>query len=156
LLPLRAPVGVRVLSVGAVAGAVVVNVSALLVPPPGAGFTNVICAEPAVATSDAGTCAEALVAVATFVVSAVAPKNAMPPFTKPVPVSVIENIAEPATVDEGVIDASVGDGFVAPTVNVFVPLVPPPGAGLLTAICTVPALARYDAGTIASSCVAEM
>jgi hypothetical protein len=54
----------------------IVNVSELLVPPPGAGFTNVTLTELCAVTSEAGTVAEAFAEVVTVVVRAVAPKYA--------------------------------------------------------------------------------
>src|SRR4051812_32689270 len=58
--------------------------------------------------------------------------------------------------DASSVEASVPASASAPTViGIFTALKPPPGAGLNTSIFSVPADARYDAGIVAVSCVAE-
>jgi hypothetical protein len=83
----------------------------------------------------AGTVAVALVALATVVARAVDPKNNMPPETKLVPVALSVKSLDPAAIDDGESDVSVGTGFgVATTTGTVVALVPPPGGGFLTPI----------------------
>ena len=73
------------------------------------------------------------------------------------PVSVIVVVALPAAVEEGLIDASVGDGLlVAVIVNVWPAEVPPPGAGFVTVtVGVVEAEIRFAAGIVAVRLVAE-
>ena len=72
------------------------------------------------------------------------------------PVSVIVVVALPAAVEEGLIDASVGDGLlVAVIVNVWPAEVPPPGVGFVTVMLDVPTETRFAAGTVAVRLVVE-
>lgn len=57
--------------------------------------------------------------------------------TKFVPVSVSVVVAPPTVVDDGLIDASVGDGFV--TIKIWPAEVPPPGERFVTVTVDVPA-----------------
>src|SRR5690606_2955313 len=79
----------------------IVNVAAPLAPPPGVGLTTRTEAERAVVTSDAGTVADALVALATVVARLVPSKKIVAPVTKLAPVTVSVKSALPAVTDEG-------------------------------------------------------
>lgn len=75
--------------------------------------------------------------------------------TKFVPVAVRVIAGLPVEAEFGLIDVSVGAGFVDDwIVKVAPPDVPPPGAGLMTMTVAVPVLARAAAGTCAVSVVA--
>ena len=91
--------------------AAIVNVCALDVPPPGVGFTTVIGAEPAVATSAAGTVAVNCVAETNVVVSAVAFQFTEDAETKFVPFTVKVKPPLPAVTQLGLIDVVVGTGL---------------------------------------------
>src|SRR5205823_9701287 len=133
-------------------GLLTLNVWAAEVPPPGAGVTTVTCGVPAAATSAAAMAAVSCVAL-TNVVVRVAPFHlTVLPLTKPVPVTVSVKAALPAAVLVGDRAARVGDELF--TVNVCAAEVPPPGAGVTTVTCGVPADARSDAGIAAASWVA--
>src|SRR5262245_59942581 len=107
--------------------------------------------------SDPATSADALVALATVVESAVLPKKSCPPCTKPVPVAASVKAPDPAVADDGWSDASVGTGLSAPTVTLMlVALKPPPGGGVNASIASVPGADRYDAGIVPWSSVDEM
>src|SRR2546425_5533778 len=73
--------------------------------------------------------------------------------TKFVPVTVSVNCGPPTTTDGGLRLVIVGIGF--KTVKVCGFDVPPPGAGLNTVTCAVPATAMSAGGITAVSCVAE-
>ena len=73
---------------------------------------------------------------------------------KPAPSTVNVKEAPPAVAELGEMDFSAGRGFAALMVKVCADDVPPPGAGLGTVICAVPAAAISDAGTVAVSWVA--
>ena len=60
----------------------------------------------------------------------------------------------PAVVDVGLIEMVAGTGF--RIVNVWLPEVPPPGAGVTTVTDAVPAVAMSVAGTVAVSVVLEI
>src|SRR5205823_11547226 len=133
-------------------GLLTLNVWAAEVPPPGAGVTTVTCGVPAAATSAAAMAAVSCVAL-TNVVVRVAPFHlTVLPLTKPVPVTVSVKAALPAAVLVGDSAARVGDELF--TVNVCAAEVPPPGVGVTTVTCGVPAAATSAAAMAAVSCVA--
>ena len=107
----------EILTVGA--AAITVNACAFDVPPPGAEFVTVICAE-VVATNRS---VERIVAVNCVelpndVARDEPLKLTVEPLTKFVPFTVIENCASPTFFDEGAIEVVVGDGFVMSAVVV--------------------------------------
>jgi len=148
--PAAAQAGLSELIVGT---ALIVNVCAFEVPPPGAGFTTVMDAVPAVAMSAAGTVAVSCVEETNVVVSEVAPQRTVEVETKLVPVTVKVNCGPPAIAQVGLIEVIVGTALLI--VNVCAFDVPPPGAGFTTVTLAVPAAATFAAGTMAVSCVAE-
>jgi len=134
--------GVREVSPGM--GLSIVNVSAAEVPPPGAGFTTVTFAVPALAMS-----AEAMEAVSCILLTKVVVRAEpfhlsielemkLEPFTTSV------HAAPPAVALEGVREVSCGAAFLTVKVKAFEP--PPPGAGFTTVIGTVAAVPISDAG----------
>lgn len=123
------------------------------VPPPGAGLTTVIAAVPEAATSVAVIAAVNCVAL-TYVVARFAPFHCTwDTATKPLPVRVRVNAADPTALDAGRIEATAGMGF-AVIANAIPADVPPPGAALATVTVAVPAVATSAAGMAAVSCVA--
>jgi hypothetical protein len=63
------------------------------------------------------------------------------PLTNPVPFTVCVKATPPAVAFDGESEVIVGTGFDAVIVNDAFPEVPPPGVGLNTVTCAVPALA---------------
>jgi len=139
--PAVLPVGKRLLTVGN--GLLIVNVSGVLVPPPGIGLLTVTDLVPptaiAAALMFALTCVESM----SVVVCAVPPKSITEPLTNLVPVTVSVKPALPAMALSGPRLAIVGTTLL--TVKVTGPVVPPPGAGLDTVTGIRPALARSAA-----------
>jgi hypothetical protein len=72
----------------------------------------------------------------------------------PVPVTVKVKAAVSAVALDGDSVLTVGTGFGALIVNAALPEVPPPGAGLVTVTCPVPAAAMSAAWIAAVTCVA--
>jgi hypothetical protein len=134
-------------------GLTMVNVCEFEVPPPGAGFTTVTDAVPAVATFAAGTIAVSLIEETNVVVRGEPFQLTTEVETKLVPFTVKVNWELPAVVEVGLIEVVVGTGLLM--VNVCGFEVPPPGAGFTTVTDAVPAVATFAAGTIAVSCVDE-
>src|SRR5438093_630351 len=130
-----------------------VNVCAFDAPPPGVGFSTVTLAVPAVATSVAEIAAVSCVADTTVVVRAAPFQRTTEPPTKFVPVTVSVNADPPATTEAGLSVVVVGAGFVM--VNVCAFDAPPPGVGLNTVTCAVPAAATSVAEIAAVSWVAD-
>lgn len=127
------------------------NVSALDVPPLGAGLTTVTCALPAVLMSVARTDAVSWILL-TNVVASFAPFHSTEEVeTKFDPLTVSVKLAPPARALLGESDVAFGTGLL--TVNVAGGELPPPGAGLLTVTLKVPAAAISEAGTEAVSSV---
>ncbi len=134
-------------SVGA--GLLIVNVIEADVPPPGAGFTTVTAAVPAVAKSASGTTAVRVVALTNVVVSGVPFQSTTDAATKLVPVIVSVDPAAPAVADVCDSDVRVGAGLlIAKEIAVEVP---PAGAAFTTVTFAVPAVARSPTGTAAVS-----
>jgi hypothetical protein len=134
--------------------ALIVNAVLPHVPPPGAGLTTVTCPVPAVAMSAAVIAAVNCVAL-TYVVVRLDPFHfTTEPLMNPVPVTVKVSAAVPAVAFVGDSVLIVGSGFAALMVNAAVPDVPPPGAGLVTVTCPVPAAAMSAAVIAAVNCVA--
>src|SRR5437867_1269824 len=144
--PATAAAGLSPVVVGT--GLVMLKVCGFDVPPPGAGLPTVTCAVPPVAMSVAGMVAVSWVAE-TNVVARSAPfhRTTEPPM-KFVPVTVSVNPGPPATAAVGLRPVVVGTGlaFVMPMLKVCGFDVPPPGAGLPTVTCAVPAVAMSAAG----------
>jgi hypothetical protein len=105
-------------------GLLMVNVTAFDVPPPGAGFTTVTDAVPALAIRAAGTVAVSCVALTYVVVSAVPFQFTVEPETKLVPFTVNVNCAPPAVAEVGLIEVIVGTGLLMVMTSVAVPVPP--------------------------------
>jgi hypothetical protein len=146
--PAVAELGEIVASDGA--EAVTVSVSAVDVPPPGAGVETVIDSVPAAAMSDAGIAAVNWVEF-TKVVVRLAPLTCTTDVeTKLLPVTVSVNPGPPALAVDGEILVNEGEGLL--TVNESVPV--DELSGLTTPMDSVPADAMSLAGIAAVSCVA--
>jgi hypothetical protein len=132
-------------------GLLMVNVRALVVPPPGEGFTTVTDAVPAVAMSPAGTEAVNCVLLTWLVVSPVAFHCTVEVETNLVPVTVSVKAGPPAVALKGESKVAVGTGLLIVKVRAFD--VPPPGEGFTTVTDAVPAVAMSPTGTEAVNCV---
>src|SRR5437762_293802 len=122
------------------------------VPPPGAGVATVICAVPAAATSAAEMAAVSCVPLRNVVVRAAPFQRTAEPLTKPLPFTRSVSGPVPAVAPVGVSPVSPGAGLL--TVKVCAAEVPPPGVGVTTVTCGVPAAATSAAAMAAVSCVA--
>src|SRR5439155_320716 len=122
------------------------------VPPPGAGVATVICAVPAAATSAAEMAAVSCVALRNVVVRGAPFQRTVEPLTKPLPLTRSVSGPVPAVAPVGVSPVSPGAGLL--TVKVCAAEVPPPGVGVTTVTCGVPAAATSAAAMAAVSCVA--
>jgi hypothetical protein len=91
--------------------AAIVNVCPFDVPPPGLGFTTVIDAVPAVATSEAGTAAVSRVDETNVVVRAEPFHFTVAPETKLLPFTVKVKPALPAVTHVGLIEVVAGTGL---------------------------------------------
>ena len=131
----------------------IVNVTELDVPPPGAGLTTVTEAVPTAATFAAGTMAVSLIEETNVVTNAEPFQLTVEVETKLVPFTVRVNWALPTVVEVGLIEVMVGTGLLIVKVTEFE--VPPPGGGLTTVTDAVPAVATFAAGTIAVSLIEE-
>jgi len=155
--PAVALAGCRVVmaGVGLFAAALIVNVSAFDVPPPGAGFVTVTAGVPALATSPARIDAVTFVALTKVVVRALPLKLTTAPLTKLDPLTVSVSAPEPAVALAGCSVLIAGTGLFAAAlmVNVSAFDVPPPGVGLVTLTAGVPTLATSVARIAAVSCV---
>ena len=107
--PAVVDVGEIVLVVGT--GLLIVNVCAFEVPPPGAGFTTVIEAVPAAATSAAVMVVVSVVLETKVVVRGEPLKSAVDEASKFVPFMVMVKLVPPAVVEVGEIEVVVGIGF---------------------------------------------
>jgi hypothetical protein len=108
-LPTRAELGLRAETVGA--GLFVVNVSALEVPPPGAGVKTVTIAVPTVAISGAVIAACRLVPETKVVVRGEPFQRTTEEEVKLEPVTVRVKAAEPAKAEVGLTAVTEGAGF---------------------------------------------
>jgi hypothetical protein len=124
-------------------GLFTVRTCAFDVPPPGAAFTTVTLNVPATATSAAVIAAVTCVAVTKVVVRGEPLKLTTDPATKFVPFTVRVNAASPAVFVAGEMVVVVGTGLL--TVRVCALDVPPPGAGFVTVMLNVPAVATSAA-----------
>ena len=138
-LPTAALLGEIEVAVGT--GLLIVNVLAAEVPPPGVGLNTVTKAVPAVAMSAAVICAWSWVLLTNVVIRFVPFQRITDVMAKFDPVAVSVKAAPPATTLVGLIEVSVGAGFVAVMVNVAALDVPPPGVGLNTVTEAVPVAA---------------
>jgi hypothetical protein len=136
--------------------ALMVNVFAEEVPPPGVGLTTVTLAVPADAMSVAGIAAVSCEAE-TYVVVRANPFHRTDELEiKPVPVTVRVKAGPPAVAELGERVVMVGTGLLAALmVKVLAVDVPPPGVGLKTVTLAVPWLAISEAGIAAVSWVEE-
>jgi hypothetical protein len=121
------------------------------VPPPGAGLVTLTFTTPAVAMSAAVIAAVNCVALANVAVGAATPNFTVDPETKPVPFSVSVKAAPPAVALVGEMEVRVGRTLF--TVKSTAPVLPPPGAGLLTTTGKDPAVAMSGAVTAIVTCV---
>ena len=134
------------------AGLLTVNVRAEDVPPPGAGVNTVTCAVPAGAMSAAGIAAVSCVPLTNVVVRSVPFQRTTEPVTKFVPVTVSVKADPPTVALLGERELSPGTGL--SRLNGRDEEVPPPGAGLNTVTCAVPAVVMSAARMAAVSWVA--
>ena len=118
--------------------ALIVNVCALDVPPPGLGFTTVIDAVPAVATREAGTVAVSCVEETKLVARGAPFQFTVELETKLVPFTVKMKSALPAVVQVGLIEVVVGTGLLIVRVSVALPV--PPALVALMVTLYVPAV----------------
>jgi hypothetical protein len=135
--PLPAVVEVGLIEVMVGTGLLMLKVTAFDVPPPGAGFTTVTDAVPALAIRAAGTVAVSCVALTNVVVSAVPFQFTVEPETKLVPFTVNVNCAPPAVAEVGLIEVIVGTGLLMVMTSVAVP-VPPALVALIVTLYTPP------------------
>jgi branched-subunit amino acid transport protein len=152
LLPNVVEVGEMEVSVGT--GLLIVSICAFEVPPPGAAFTTVIDAVPAIAISTTGMVTLIEELEMKVVTSGVPLKSIVDDALKFVPVTVSVKAGPPAVVDVGEIELVVGTGLLI--VNVCELEVPPPGAGFATVMGTVPAVATSAAVITAVRVVLEI
>ena len=96
-------------------------------------------AVPGVAISEAKIAAVICVVLTNVVALLEALNCTLAPFTKPAPLTVIVNAAEPATAVGGDSELNIGAGLLI--VNDTALDVPPPGTGLVTVTLAVPAVA---------------
>src|SRR5262249_40429715 len=149
---LSATLYVAALNCSTPAGAAIVNVSELEVPPPGAGFTTVTGTMPAFAISavpiDAVTC----VLPTKVVVRATPFHCTTAPDTKPLPLPVNVNAAPPAPALPGTSDVNVGIGFASSFVIVNVAVLGLPSAappvGMLNVRLTVSSASATESFTM--------
>ena len=92
-------------------GAVIVNLTALEVPPPGAGFATVTSTWPALVISLAAIIVVSCVLLTNVVVCALGPIEITAPGTKLAPFTISLNALLPAAADAGESDISAGMGF---------------------------------------------
>jgi len=152
--PAVALAGVKEDTLGTGLAGVIERVAVLEVPPPGAGLTTVIPAEPEVAMADAGTSAVTRVALTYVVASAVPFQCTADEAKKLLPLTVRVNAGPPAVALLGESAEIVGIGLALLIVNTALPEVPPPGVGFLTVIEADPEEATSEAGTRADNWVA--
>lgn len=131
-----------------------VKLSALLVPPPGAGLNTVIDATPADVILAAGTRADNCVALINVVVRAVPFHLMEEVVTKFVPLAISVKDPAPAVAVLGEMLASAGIGLLLVIEKVIELLIPPPGNGVKTVIVAEPTAPIFAAGTVAVNCVA--
>lgn len=134
---------------------VMMKLTELEAPPPGAGFVTTTAALPDAATSDARIAAVTCVALTNVVVLLAPAKLTTAPLTKPVPFTVRVNAAEPAVVVLGTSGATItGTGFGATTLKLTELEAPPPGAGFVTTTAGVLTVVTSVARIAAVTCVA--
>src|SRR3989454_1016756 len=150
--PTCALVGDRLETVGT--GLLIENVNTPDVPPSGPDRTTVTDAVPTAARSEAGMAAGGRAGLTKVVVRVAPFQRTVDPFTNPVPLTVSVKAAPPTVALVGVSPVIVGMGLL--TGNVCAAEVPPPGVGVNTVTCGVPAVAMSAAGIAAVSWVALM
>jgi hypothetical protein len=121
-------------------------------PPPGAGVTTAIWMVPLDVTSEEGTDAVISLALNRIDFNVVVPHCTDESDTNPEPFTSSLNAPLPSITSEGENEEIVGTGLF--TVNVAAADVPPPGDGVSTEICAVPAVTMSEAGTTAVISVA--
>jgi len=139
-------------AVNAGAGFSIVNVTEFELPPPGEGLETVICDTAALARFVEDRFACNCVALTNVVGSALPFHRTTEDAMKPLPVRVTVVAEAPTVTEAGFSVVTNGAGLF--TVKATAEEVPPPGAGEVTVICTVPALARSADVSVAFSCVA--
>jgi hypothetical protein len=151
-----APTAVRavgaMLEIAGTGGLPFVKVWALEVPPPGVVLNTVTAADPAVAMSAAVIAAVSCVSETNVVVWFTPFHFTTDPLTKSVPLTVSVNAAPPALAAAGLRLVVAGTGLFI--VKVRATEVPPPGAGVNTVTCAVPAAAMSAAVIVAVNWVA--
>ena len=151
--PAVAILGERLVNAGRGLVLVIVNVSELLVPPPGKGVNRVTAAVPGAVILVAGTVADNWVVLIKVVVSVLPFHLIVVPLMKLVPSTVSIKEALPAVALLGVKTLSIGTGLLGVMVKGKAELVPPPGSGVKTVTDTDPAAIKFVAGTSAVNCV---
>jgi hypothetical protein len=124
------------------------------VPPPGVGVNTLTSALPAVAMSAADIAAVSCVEETNVVGRSVPFQRTTESVTKRLPLTVSVNIAPPALADAGLRLEIVGTPGLL-IVKVRALEVPPPGEGVNTFTCAVPARAMSEAGISAVNFVAK-
>ena len=120
--PTAADTGLMLESVGTgLITAFVVNVSALEVPPPGAGVFTVTLAVPALATSEARMEAVNCVGLTKFVVRTAPFQRTLEPLTKFEPLTVSVKAASPAVFEVGLSEIKAGEGLTTVRERLFCP-----------------------------------
>src|SRR5262249_57313345 len=135
-------VGVFAATEGTVLAAVMVKVRASEAPPPGAGLSTVMGAEPAVVRSLAGMLAVSWVALTKVVARGLPFHCTTDAAMKLVPVTVRVKPGPPWKALLGASAVSAGTGLTAVMVKVRAFETPPPGAGLSTVMGAEPAIGR--------------
>ena len=151
--PAVVELGVMLVKVGAGFVCVILKLSPFEAPPPGVGLKTVTCDWPVPIRSLERICAVNWVALTNVVVRGAPSQRTAAPLTKPVPVTVNVKAPLPSSAEFGLRLVNTGTGFGALMVNVCAAEVPPPGVGLKTVICAVPALTMSAAGICAVNCV---
>jgi hypothetical protein len=129
------------------------NVLEFEIPPPGKALNTVTCAVPAVAMSVAGIAAVTRVPE-TYVVVRFDPfHRTTDSETNPLPLTIIVNAESFLFAEFGLMLVIFGVGLLIATVPELE--VPPPGVGVNTVTCAVPATAMSDAGIAAVNPVPE-
>lgn len=133
-------------------GSMMAKVSAVEAPPPGPGLNTVTRADPAEAMSAIVMVARSWLLPMKVVVRLEPFQRTTEPFRKFDPTTTRVKAASPAIALEGDIEESAGTGLLMVKMTAFE--VPPPGVGLNTVTCAVPAAVTSLDGIVARTCVA--
>src|SRR5579872_7114180 len=154
--PAIAPVGANEVMEGTGLAALMVKLTLPDVPPPGDGLNTVTRPVPAEAMSAAVMAACTCVALRNVVVRLEPFHLTTEPFMNPLPFTVRVNAAPPAVPLVGNSEVTEGTGLAALMTKPTLADVPPPGAGLETVTCAVPAAAISAAVMAACNWVAPI